>query len=143
MSHKYVIDASAWFEYFYGTPKGIRIKPLIEHEEIATSIVAVGELADKFARINHRFDVMLQFIQRRAAIIDLSVSLALKAAQIKKEARTKKENPNRERSIGPNRSSDLGFSMADGVHMATAQQENAILVTADNDFAGMENVMVI
>lgn len=127
MSYKYVIDASAWFEYFYGTPKGIKIKSVIEREKIATSIIAIAELADKLARINHKFDIMLQFIQRRSAMINLSVPLVLIAAQLKKESRSKKEK----------------FSLADGVHLATARQENAILVTADNDFSGLEKVMVL
>lgn len=127
MSYKYIIDTSAWVEYIMGTAKGIKIKPLIDHEEIATSIIAIAELADKLTRDNHRFDVMLQFIQRRATIIDLSVPLALKAAQLNKEIRKKKEK----------------FSIADGVHLATAQQENAILVTADNDFSGFDKVLLV
>jgi len=127
MSSNYVIDASAWLEYLFGTPKGVRIKPIIEREDIATSVIAIAEVADKLARDNKRFDVMLQFIQRRARIIELSVVLALNAAQLKKGARKKRDK----------------FSMADGVHLATAQQEGAVLVTADTDFSGIENVMLV
>ncbi|MBI2141526.1 PIN domain-containing protein [Candidatus Woesearchaeota archaeon] len=127
MSYKYVIDASAWFEYLYATQKGLKIKPLIEGEEIATSLIAVGELADKFARINHGFDIMLRFIQRRSALIGISVPLLLAAAGLKKEMRNKRPK----------------FSMADGVHLATALQEGAVLVTSDADFSGMENVMIV
>ncbi len=127
MSYKYVIDASAWIEYLYGTPKGVKIKPFIEREEIATSMIAIGEIAYKFSRINHGFDIMLQFIQKRSAIIEISAALMLAAAQIKNEMRSKKSK----------------FSMADGVHLATARQEDSTLVTADSDFAGLENVMLI
>lgn len=127
MSYKYVIDASAWFEYLYGTSKGVKIKQIIEHEDIATSLIAVAELADKLARINLRFDVMLQFIQRRSALINLSVPLVLTAAKLKKEVRNTKNK----------------FSLADGVHLATAKQESATLVTADTDFTGLEKVLLI
>ena len=127
MSYKYVVDASAWFEYLYGTQKGLKIKPLIEHKEIATSIVAVGELADKFARTGHRFDILLQFIQKRSALIEISVPLLLAAAQFKKEIRNKRPK----------------FGMADGVHLATTRQENSILITADSDFSELESVMLI
>ncbi|MBI2550226.1 PIN domain-containing protein [Candidatus Woesearchaeota archaeon] len=127
MSYDYVIDSSAWVEYLLGTDKGHRIRPLIDREDIATSIIAIAEIADKLVRNNVRFHVMLQFIQRRAVIIPLSVELALKAAQLKKEIRMKKEK----------------FSLADGVHLATALQEAAVLVTADPDFSGLDNVMVI
>lgn len=127
MSYEYVIDTSAWVEYLTGTAKGMKIKPLIEREKVATSIIAIAELADKLARDDKRFSITLQFIQRRAAILELSVPIALKAAQLKKEIRKKKEK----------------FSMADGVHLATALEEGAVLLTADNDFSGLNNVMVI
>ena len=127
VSYDYVIDTSAWLEYINGTAKGLQIRTVIEREEIATSMIAIAELADKLARNNKRFDITLQFIQRRAAIIDLSVAIALHAAQLKKDSRRKSEK----------------FSMADGIHLATARQEGAVLLTADTDFAGLENVRII
>lgn len=143
MSFSYVIDTSAWLEYFGATAKGIKIKALIEQEEIATSLVALLEIADKFERESRRFEICRMFIQRRAAVLPLTVELALAAAKLKKKQMENKGNPNREHSIGSNRSSDLGFSIADGVHLATAQQEGAVLVTSDNDFRGLENVMLL
>lgn len=127
MNYNYVIDSSAWIEYFGATPKGLKVKPVIEREEIATSMTALLEIADKFERKNLRFDVCLQFIQRRAAILPLTVELALAAAKLKRKQREKHEK----------------FSIADGVHLATAQQEGAVLVTADSDFSGIENVMIV
>ncbi len=127
MSFSYVIDTSAWFEYFGATAKGIKIKAMIEQEEIATSLVALLEIADKFERESRRFEICRIFIQRRAAVIPLNVEIALAAAKLKKKQREKKEN----------------FSIADGVHLATAQQEGAVLVTSDSDFTGLENVLII
>ncbi|MBI2142841.1 hypothetical protein HYU20_00680 [Candidatus Woesearchaeota archaeon] len=89
MSYSYEIDSSAWIEYFGATAKGLKIKQLIEQEEIATSMAAFLEVADKFERENRRFDVCRTFMH------------------------------------------------------ATAMQENSVLVTADFNFAGLENVMVV
>ena len=127
MSYKYVIDSSAWFEYFTGTESGNSLLNIIETEPIATSIIAVAELADKFEREGISFAAHLKFIQSRAAIISLSVELALHAAKLKKEHRPQHGK----------------FSLADGVHLATAHQENAILVTTDRDFSGVKNTMLV
>ena len=127
MSFSYVIDTSAWIEYFSGTAKGIKIKQLIEQEDIATSITAVLEIADKFERENRKFDVCLHFVQKRAAVLPLTIEVALAAAKLKKGQRGKKEK----------------FSISDGVHLATAIEEGAVLLTTDFDFSGIENVMLI
>ena len=127
MSFSYVVDTSAWIEYFSATAKGLKIKQLIEQEEIATSITALLEIADKFERENRRFEICLRFIQKRATIIPLTIELALAAAKLKKKQREKREK----------------FSISDGVHLATAQQESAALVTADTDFSGLDNVLLV
>ncbi len=127
MSFSYVVDTSAWIEYFSATDKGLKIKQLIEQEEIATSITALLEIADKFERENRRFDVCLRFVQKRAVILPLTIELALAAAKLKKKQREKREK----------------FSISDGVHLATAIEEGAVLLTADNDFAGLENVRLL
>src|SRR3989338_6291530 len=85
MSYKYVLDSSAWVEYLGASARAVKIKELVEQESIATSILAVAELADKFEREGRAFDKTLQFMQTRAAIVQLSIPLALAAAKIKKE----------------------------------------------------------
>ncbi len=127
MSFNYIIDTSAWLEYFGATAKGLKIKRIVEQEDIATSITAILEIADKFEREGRRFDVCLQFIQRRAAVLPLTVELTLAAAKNKWKQRQKHGK----------------FGISDGVHLATARQEGAVLVTADNDFAGIESVMLV
>lgn len=127
MSYSYVIDSSAWIEYFGATAKGLKIKQLIEQGEIATSMTAFLEVADKFERENRRFEVCRVFMQRRAAVLPLTVELALAAAKLKKKQREKRDK----------------FSIYDGIHLATALQEGAVLVTSDSDFNGLEKVLII
>lgn len=127
MTEKYVIDTSAWIEYAGGTKIGEKLKPIIEEREIASSIMAIAELADKSERENNVFERLLRFIQGRGTIIPLSISICLKAAQIKNEQRKRREK----------------FSLADALHFATAIQEKAIFVTTDKDFLGLNQVLVL
>ncbi len=127
MGYEYVIDSSAWLEYIAGTPKGMRVRKLIEDAEIATSIIGVFELADKFERDRLNFETCLKFIRSRAEILPITVDIALNAAKLKNEIR--KENGK--------------FGASDSIHLATSLSERATFVTADNDFKGIENVMLI
>lgn len=127
MGYEYVIDSSAWLEYVAGTPKGMRIRKLIEDAEIATSIIGVFELADKFERERRNFETCLTFIRSRAEILPITVDIALNAAKLKNEIRKEKNK----------------FGASDAIHLATSLSEKATFVTADNDFRGIESVMLI
>lgn len=127
MSFKYVLDSSAWIEYLGGSTKGQKVHRLLSNEKVATSILAITELADKFARENRSFDTTLRFIQSNSAIIPLTISIGLRAAKVKKQFREKQSK----------------FGLADAINFATALQENAHFVTADRDFADTENVILL
>ncbi len=127
MSDEYLIDSSIWIEYLAGSAKGIKIKNIVDEKSIATSILSIAELADKFEREEKDFSYVLTFIQSRAAIVPLNIALVLHAAKIKKKFRTKNNK----------------FGLIDALHLATAQQEKLIFVTADTDFRNAENVILV
>jgi len=127
MNYSYLIDSSAWVEYFGGTSRGRKISDIIENKVIATSIISIAELADKAEREQQSLERILQFIQSRAAILPLTVGLAIHAARLKK--RFRQQNPK--------------FGLIDGIHLATAVEHQIILVTADHDFQGAENIILI
>ncbi|MBI4016754.1 MAG: PIN domain-containing protein [Candidatus Aenigmarchaeota archaeon] len=127
MSYKYVIDSSAWVEYFGGTRKGAKIRHIVDEEEIATSIIAIAELADKHTRENRPFEPTLEFVQSKAAILPITVDIAVDAARLKNDRR--KINSK--------------FGLVDGIHLVTAWKEQATLVTCDTDFVGVRNVVIV
>lgn len=127
MSYKFVIDSSVWIEYFGGTLKNREIKAAIEQEDIATSIIAIVEIADKFEREKRKLDLFLDYVTRRSEIIPIAMSIARKAAMIKQEIRVTSKK----------------FGIADAIHLATAAYLNTTLVTADSDFRGIKSVKVV
>ncbi len=127
LTAKYLLDSSAWIEYFNSTPKGAKIKSIVEEESISCSIIAIVELAEKFERDEKPFESFLQFIQSRATILPVTIELALAAAKIKKSIRIK--NPK--------------FSTADSLHLATARKEGSTFITSDYDFKNIANVIIL
>lgn len=127
MNYNFLIDSSAWVEYFSGSKIGLSIKEIIETGKIATSILVIAELADKFIRENKSFQKELLFIQSKAAILPLNINIVLTAAKIKKERR--KDYPK--------------FSLADALIYSCAKNVNTTLLTKYNDYRGLESVRVI
>lgn len=123
---KNILDSSAWIEYFAGTEKGKVVDNALK-DRIGTSIIAIAELADKFARENREFDGALNFIRANAAIVDLTVEVSLRAAEIKSVQRKNKPK----------------YSLADAIHYATAEAESCMLLTTDTDFEDQENAIVL
>lgn len=127
MNSKYVLDSSAWLEYFDGSIYGAKISAIIEEGNIGTSLLAITEIADKFERENKSFEQFLRFIQSRATILPLTLEIVLHAAKLKKQIRAKNNK----------------FGLVDSIHLATALQEKAVFVTSDRDFSGVENVLLL
>jgi len=127
MRYKYLIDSSAWVEYFDATPTGKKIKNIIEQEPIATSMLAISELADRYRRKKKDFTPCLSFIESRAEILPVTIGLCTWAAEQKEQERKHSKK----------------FSLIDGFHLATAWLTKTILITTDKDFAKAKNVLLL
>lgn len=127
MNPKYVLDSSAWVEYLIGSPKGHLVKGIIEGEPISCSVIMLAELADTFAGEQQPFETHLAFIKTKSLLLIVDEKTALLASQVKRTFRPKKPT----------------FSLADGIHLATAILQHATLVTCDSDFEGGDNVLFL
>jgi predicted nucleic acid-binding protein len=128
MSFEYLLDSWAWFEYFQGSARGKRIAAVIEGpHRIATTIVVIAELADKFGREHIDFHQFLKFIKLRATLIPLTEELVLKAPEIKLELR--KRHPD--------------ASLVDAINLAAARINKAKLLTGDSDFSGIPDAELV
>ena len=127
MSSKYLIDSSAFIEYLESTLKGIKIKKIIEEDEIFISAITISEIADKCIRNNQDFMPALDFVRSRAVILPVTADIALHAAIIKNEQRKKCPK----------------FGIADAIQLATAKDENITIISADSDFKYAENIFLI
>lgn len=127
MSAKYLIETSAWLLYFDGGKGSNEVQRILESGSTATSLMAIAEIADKSEREGRAMAQTLRFIQKRSAILPLTITIAVRAAKLKHMLR--KQNG----KIG----------LADALQLATAHEADATLVTIDRDFAGVEGVMFV
>ncbi len=127
MKFEHIIDSYAWVEYYLGTKKGARIKEIIETGNIATPILVIAELSDKFAREGKDFNGLFQFISSRSTILLLDVETAIKCGSFKAEMRKRFKQ----------------FGIIDAIIYLTAKSNNSKLLTGDVHLKELENVEFI
>lgn len=118
-----VFDSFAWFEYFFGTQRGEKIKKIIDSgASITTSAVTLYEIKNKLMRENKKWKDCIDYVLKRSIVKNLSSEIALLAADLKHEKK-------------------LGAS--DAFIYATAVHCKAKLVTGDKQLQHLENVEFI
>ncbi len=127
---RYVIDSYAWIEYFMGTKTGEKVRPIIEGlDEKITPTICLAEIYAKILKVEGEelAEKLRAFIKERSAIAPLDERIAVEAAKIdctmKKKVR--------------------GWGLADSIVYATGLVKNAKIVTGDEHFKNLKNVIYI
>ena len=119
-----LVDSWAWIEYFKGSHLATQAKEIIEsNQKILLSTINVSEIY-LFLLRNKPSDAekLIKFALTSSFVIPIDSSIALKAAKIKY---------------------DKKIGMADAIVIATAEENNATILTGDDDFKNMKNVIYI
>jgi predicted nucleic acid-binding protein len=127
---KYVIDSYAWIEYFMGSRVGEKVKPLIENsEEKITPTICLAEVYAKTLKVESQelAEKQKAFIKEKSSLAFLDESIAVESAKL--NVRLKREID--------------GWGLADSIVYATATVKKAEVVTGDEHFRKLENVLFI
>lgn len=125
-NYNYVIDSHAWIEYFKGTQLGEVVNEILEGKVCFTPTIVIAELSDKYSRSGTDLtEKGLQFIIQKSNLIELRWETALEAGKLKQEIRKNARN---------------NFGLADAIVLATAKKLEALVVTGDHHFKGLEGV---
>ncbi len=127
---RYVIDSYAWLEYFMGTKAGENAKAIIENfEEKITPTICLAEVYGKTLKVENQEVAEKQraFIKEKSALVYLDESIAVESAKV--QVRMKKEID--------------GWGLADSMVYATAIVKKGEVVTGDEHFRKLKNVLFI
>ena len=127
---KYVIDSYAWIEYFTGSELGEKVKSLIESsEEKLTPTICLAEVYAKTLKVENQelAEKQKAFIKEKSALVFLDEPIAVESAR--QNVRLKKEID--------------GWGLADSIVYATATIKKAEVVTGDDHFKKLKNVLFI
>jgi predicted nucleic acid-binding protein len=127
---KYVIDSYAWIEYFMGTEAGEKAKPIIESsEEKITPTICLAEVYAKTLKVENEelAEKQRAFIKEKSALAMLDEPIAVESAKV--QTKMKKEVDE--------------WGLADSIVYATALLKKAEVVTGDEHFKKLKNVLLI
>ncbi|MEM2981340.1 MAG: PIN domain-containing protein [Thermoproteota archaeon] len=130
-----VTDSYAWIEYFLGSNSGRILKDYINTEELVTPSIVLAEVARKYLREGmEEEDVVkrLNFIVASSIVKEIDPELSITAAkaylELSEKAKAKKlKKP----------------SLTDGIVLATGRTLKAKIVTGDEHFKGLDEVVYI
>ncbi len=127
--NKYVIDAYSWVEYFQGTDSGKKVKELIENSNSLnyTNILTISELSSFFQRKGYDFKEAKNIILSVSKAFEINIDFAEEAGKL--HAIIKKER----KHIG----------LVDVFVLLTARRLSAKVITGDEDFRGLKEVVLI
>ncbi|ODS38880.1 MAG: hypothetical protein A7316_06840 [Candidatus Altiarchaeales archaeon WOR_SM1_86-2] len=125
---KYVIDSYAWVEYLDGSKAGRKVKEILESEsEVYTSAISIAEIVSKAKRSGADVKVALNAMTILSRIVDIDFNMAKNAGKIHAEMRKKIKD----------------FGLGDCFVLECAKRVNGKVVTGDEHFRGMKNVVFI
>ena len=127
--NKYIIDASAWVEYFEGSQIGEKVKNIVESTEnsIYTNVITIAELSSFFKRKNRNFSEAKKSLLSLSVISELNTDFAEDAGVLYIEL--KKER--------------TSISLVDSIVFLNGKKLNAKIVTKDEDFRGLKEVLLL
>lgn len=125
----FVIDAYAWIEYFNGTNLGEKVKNIIEDKDnkIYTNIVTLAELSSSYQRNSLSFDEEKKTLVSLSKIFSLDVDFAEEVGKLHAELKKTRKH----------------IGLADIFVLLTAKKINGKVVTGDEDFRGLKEVIMI
>ena len=127
---KYVIDSYAWIEYFMGTKKGEKVKPVIDSfEEKITPTICMAEIYYKTLRVeDHEIaEKQRSFIKEKSSLAPLDENTSIEAAKILHKMKKEVD----------------GWGLADSIVYATGLVMKADVVTGDQHFKKLRNVVFL
>jgi len=130
-----VLDSYAWIEYFLGSEAGGVVRGYLSAEETVTPSIVLAEIARKYLRERmEEKDVLrrLVFISANSTIAGINANLSVAAAKAYLELL---EKTKREKLRKP--------SLADGIILATGRALSAKIITGDEHFKGLGEVIYI
>ena len=116
-------DSSAWIEYFSGSDLGLIAKKYIDSMDIIyTPTIDLHEIKTKYKRENKKWKNRIEFICERSLLVEINSEISLLSADIKIK---------------------FGLYTIDAIIYASAQIMKSKLLTKDNHFKNLKDVIML
>ncbi|MBI4362456.1 MAG: PIN domain-containing protein [Euryarchaeota archaeon] len=131
MVASYIVDTSAWIEYFEGTDAGRQVRQVVEapNQMVLAPECVVAELKIWALLAGKEFEPFYGVVRNIAIVEPIHLEEWLEAAQIRQEMRAQKDRKD--------------FGIIDALLVAKQRRHHARIVTGDPHFKGLKDVVFI
>ena len=123
----YLVDSSAWIEYFAGSKEGEEVSKLLKKGEIFTLNLIISEVVSKIKRMGMDFNSAYRVILSNSKILDINPEIAREAGILHAEMKKNREN----------------FGLVDAIIIISIRKIKANLITLDTHFKGFKEAVLI
>jgi len=118
-----IFDSSAWIEYFAASPKGERVREIVDGGEVKyTPAVCLLEIKAKYLREGRDPSERMDFICGASSIFSLSKEVCLQAADMRQRH---------------------GLHTVDAMIYSVARTLKGTLITCDKHFQKLDGVVIV
>ncbi len=128
MDH-YMIDTSAWVEYFKGGKLGGKVKAIVDDKnaKVSTNVLCVAELVNYFKKRGLDFTEAKKILRSLSIFYTPSFEFCVRVGELYSHLRKQKKK----------------ISFIDTFILLTARETGAKVLTKDTDFAGLKDVCLL
>ena len=123
----YLLDSSAWIEYFEGSLKGEKVSKILRSEKVYSVNLIIAEIVSKFKRKGMDFNQAYRVLLSNSVIVELTSEIAKEAGILHADMKKKIKD----------------FGLADAIILISARKIKAKVVTGDKHFKSFKEVMWI
>lgn len=124
---RYLVDSSAWIEYFEGSEKGEKIDKILRETKVYTISLIISEIVSKFKRNDNDFNQAFRIINSNSIFFNLTPDIAREAGLLHAEKRKKFKN----------------FGLNDAIILVAAKKIGAKIITCDFHFKDFKEVIYL
>lgn len=121
----YLLDSSAWIEYFEGSLKGEKVSKILRSEKVYSVNLIIAEIVSKFKRKGMDFNQAYRVLLSNSVIVELTSEIAKEAGILHADMKKKIKD----------------FGLADAIILISARKIKAKVVTGDKHFKSFKEVL--
>ena len=123
----YLLDSSAWIEYFEGSSEGEKVSAILRKENVCSINLIIAEIVSKFKRKGMDFDQAYRILLSNSVIVELTPEIAKEAGLLHADVKKKIRN----------------FGLADAIILTIARKLKVKVVTGDKHFKDFKETVLL
>lgn len=123
----FLLDTSAWIEFFVKSEMGTKVRKYLEEGNCYTSVASVAEISNWAAKQNIDGKRLMGYVMGLSRMLDLTLEISFLAGELNFQRKKTEER----------------WGMMDSFVLATSRISNLKILTKDSHFKDLQSVEIL